>query len=173
MIGNLLYKRACLNNPTVKHKCSPQSTWQYLNDSYFHMLSINLLGGENKQGQNSGNDIADYRCIQDNNNKLSEADDPLVCKDPNLVYKGINIIKKRAIRDLSASLWWYSKASHAGSPLGSLYVGLMNHFGIGIPSNRYRASRYYQYVLNQSSGESQVSPRCFIITIMCFIVWFY
>jgi TPR repeat protein len=168
MIGNLLYKRAALNDPTKRLKYSPQSTWQYLNCSYFHMLSVNFLGGENKQGQNSGNDIAD---TQDDNIKSSEVDDPLVCKDPNLVYKRNVFVERHTVRDLSASLWWYSKASHAGSPLGSIYVGLMNHFGIGVPSNRYRASRYYQYALNQSNGESQVSPMCcIIITIMCFIV---
>jgi hypothetical protein len=91
MIGNLLYKRAGLNDPTKKLIYSRQSAWQYLNGSYFHMLSVNFLGGETKQGQNSGNDIADYKCIQDDNIKSSEMDDLLVCKDPNLMYKEIGI----------------------------------------------------------------------------------
>jgi TPR repeat protein len=100
-------------------------------------LNLNLLEGENKQQMNNGN-TADDRCMR--------GDDHSLCKNPNIVYKEERYTSSK---DLSASLWWYSKASHAGSSLGSIYVGLMNHFGIGVPSNLYRASRYYKHALNQ------------------------
>ena len=55
-------------------------------------------------------------------------------------------------RDLTLAVWWYSRASSAGNPLGSTYVGLINHFGIGVSVNIERAVRYYKHAISQSDS---------------------
>jgi hypothetical protein len=35
--------------------------------------------------------------------------------------------------------------------VGSVYLGVMNQFGLGVPKNTVRAERYYQYALQADS----------------------
>jgi len=50
-------------------------------------------------------------------------------------------------------MWHYSKASHAGLPLASAYLGAMHHFGLGTRVNVIRATRYYDLALQQCDSE--------------------
>jgi TPR repeat protein len=69
--------------------------------------------------------------------------------------------------DTSAAVWWYSKASAAGSAMGSMYVGTMHHFGTGVPKNPHRAIRYYDEALRlHSSGADQLQPSILSVTQM-------
>ena len=69
--------------------------------------------------------------------------------------------------DTSAAVWWYSKASAAGSAMGSMYVGTMHHFGTGVTKNPRRAVRYYDEALRlHSSGADWLQPSIVSVTQM-------
>ena len=62
-----------------------------------------------------------------------------------------------------AALWWFTRSSAMGSPMGSLQAGLMHHFGIGTPGgevNTHRAVRLYrsalEYGVPPPGGEGKV-----------------
>lgn len=55
--------------------------------------------------------------------------------------------------NLAEALWWYTRASSKGQPLGSFYVGIIHHFGLKTKQNIPHAIRYYEYAL--SRGELQ------------------
>ena len=60
-------------------------------------------------------------------------------------------------KDIKQAERWYSRASHYGNGLASLYLGVMHHFGIGgLPINVDRASRYYDKALLSPSLEVQM-----------------
>lgn len=167
MIGNLLYKTARFKCSVKKLSYFPQSTWDFLNMSYLTKLSFSFFGEVRKNERNSGS-VGDGStediCTEESDInscliQLPKEEDISFCRDHNLMDKKNNCkesMERNTNKDLSDSLWWYSRASHAGSPLGSIYVGLMNHFGIGVPYNLLRASRYYQYALTQTNGAPQV-----------------
>merc|ERR1711871_450984 len=48
-------------------------------------------------------------------------------------------------------IYWYTRASSRGHPLGSYYSAMTYQFGLGVPKNLYRASRYYQIALSQAA----------------------
>lgn len=56
--------------------------------------------------------------------------------------------------DHQRALWHYSKASYLGSHLGSAYLGVMYHFGLGTSANPNRAARYYALALEQDTDKS-------------------
>ena len=56
--------------------------------------------------------------------------------------------------DYTRALWYYSKASAAGHPLASTYIGVMHHFGLGVSSNLLRAQRYYDLAITQEVDPS-------------------
>jgi TPR repeat protein len=56
--------------------------------------------------------------------------------------------------DHAKALWYYSKASFLGHPLSSAYVGVMHHFGLGVPVNLARAERYYALAIEQGADKS-------------------
>jgi hypothetical protein len=63
-------------------------------------------------------------------------------------------------RYAAASVWWYSKASAAGSSLGSMYTGMMTQLGIGVPrASSWRAERYYRAALQQDAAGSPLQPQ--------------
>ncbi|POM67986.1 Suppressor of lin-12-like protein-related / sel-1 protein-related [Phytophthora palmivora] len=64
-------------------------------------------------------------------------------------------------KDPKTALRWYSRASAEGDALGAYNVGFMYEFGDGIRTNLERALRYYNRVLDLSSGaaESQLAIR--------------
>lgn len=61
-------------------------------------------------------------------------------------------------KDLDEAAWWYSRASAKGSAMGSAYVGVMYHFGLGLEKNTVRAARYYNDALEKGKGEES-SPQ--------------
>ena len=63
-------------------------------------------------------------------------------------------------RCAAASVWWYSKASAAGDPLGSMYTGMMTQLGIGVPhASSWRAERYYRAALQQDAAGIPLQPQ--------------
>ena len=52
-------------------------------------------------------------------------------------------------RLLLESMWWYTRASSRGHPLGSYYAGIMHQFGLGGARRLQRAVRYYNLALQQ------------------------
>jgi TPR repeat protein len=56
--------------------------------------------------------------------------------------------------DHAKALWYYSKASFLDHPLSSAYVGVMYHFGLGVPVNLLRAERYYTLAIEQGADKS-------------------
>ncbi|OWZ16842.1 Suppressor of lin-12 [Phytophthora megakarya] len=72
-------------------------------------------------------------------------------------YYGLAGIRK----DPKTALRWYSRGSAEGVALGAYNVGFMYEFGDGVQPNLKRAQRYYNRVLELSSGaaESQLTIR--------------
>ena len=61
------------------------------------------------------------------------------------VQEGLKKIEKSSRKDLPHHrhhVYWYSRASSYGHPLGSFYTAMVYQFGFGVPKNLYRASRY-------------------------------
>lgn len=60
-------------------------------------------------------------------------------------------------RDYAKAIHYYTQASAQDNALASLYLGVMNHFGIGYgEANIQRADRYYKKALAVGGLETQL-----------------
>lgn len=65
-------------------------------------------------------------------------------------YTGDGVIK-----NIPHAIYYYSKASAKGCKLASVYLGVMNQFGIGIDINTNRALKYYDYSLSDKIDDNK------------------
>lgn len=59
-------------------------------------------------------------------------------------------------RDYAKAIHYYTQASAQDNALASLYLGVMNHFGIGVEANIPRANRFYSKALSVGGLETQL-----------------
>lgn len=62
---------------------------------------------------------------------------------------------------------WYHRASAMGSSQGSMYVGMMNHFGVGTKKNLARALRYYEMALTKTNMHFSMQYLTQLLTRLC------